>query len=347
MPVMKKLCGLLACLLLALGSAHAAEQFDGTVIAGSAVSIKAPFGGTIKSLGLRTGAQLTLGEVIAHMETTRVLATEDGTIRGVFASVGDEASSTVMYLQPVSKFTISASVSSAEETASTKYVTLGEEVFIRCTKDGSHKARGVVTAVRGSAYTVQTTAGELYMEEKVNLYRDPSYSSNSCIGSGSVSRTNALAVSGTGSIIAMHVHDGDEVERGQLLFETVEGTMGETPVLDSVVRADAEGVIAEIKVAAGQRVAQDDVLLTVYRPQDYQIAISVAEDMLSSVSVGDEASIYFNWNMDNRSPFAGRVEEVSFMSESSDGSDPVYTAYLSFQADETVRLGMNVTVVIE
>lgn len=337
----------LACLML-FGAAAAEERFDGQVIAGGAVSITAPFGGTVETMNLRTGAKITEGDVIAQVETTRVLATEDGTIRGVFAGVGDQATGTVLYLAPVSKFTVSASIAKAEDTALTKYVSIGEEVFLRCTKDGTHKARGVITAVRGSAYTVQTTAGELYMEEKVNIYRAADYAAASCIGSGTVSRTDAVAISGTGSIIRMNVQDGDEVERGQLLFETVDGAMGQNPATDSLIRATASGVIAAINVQAGQKIRQDDVLMTVYRPEDYQICMNVPEEMLSTVTVGEAVTIYFNWNEDNRVAFKGTVEEVSYMSTpASDGGETTYAAYVSFTADETVRLGMNVTVVME
>jgi len=345
---MKKVMSLALAAMLLWGGAAAEERFDGQVVAGGAVSITAPFGGTVETVDLRQGALVREGEVIAQVETTRVLATEDGTIRGVFAGVGDQAGKTVMYLAPVSKYVITASIAKAEDTARAKYVSIGEEVFIRCTKDGSHKARGVITAVRGSSYTVQTSAGELYMEEKVNIYRTEDYAADACIGSGSVSRTEAVAISGTGSIIRMYVQDGDEVERGQLLFETVDGAMGVEPATDSIIRATASGVVATVSVQAGQKIRQEDVLLTVYRPEDYQISMSIPEEMLSTVTVGDNVTIYFNWNEDKSISYPGRVEEVSYMSEPSpDGGEATYAAYVSFTADETVRLGMNVTVVIE
>lgn len=346
---MKKLLCLLAACMLILGCAAAEERFDGQVIAGNAVSMTAPFGGTVKTIGLREGAMVQAGSVIATVETNRVLATEDGTIRGVFASVGDLAQGTVMYLAPVSKYVISASIAKAYDTADAKYVTLGETVYIRCTKDGSHKAQGIITAVRGSSYTVQTTAGELYMEETVNIYRSEDYAASRCIGTGSVSRTEALAVSGTGSIIKMYVQDGDEVERGQLLFETVEGAMGETPATDNIIRATATGVIAQVKVQAGQKIAKNDVLLTVYQPEDYQISMSIPEDMLYTVTAGKDVTIFFNWNEDKSVSFPGKVEAVSYMSETGgeEGDETTYTAYVSFTADETVRLGMNVTVVMD
>lgn len=343
---MRKLMCLMLCLPLLLGAALAEEQFDGQVVAGEAVSVTAPFGGTVKSIGLKQGAQVAVNDALLTLSATRVLAPEDGTIRGVFAGEGDSAADTVMYLAPVSRYTVSASVSKAYDAEDTKFVILGETVYIRCSKDGSHQARGVITAVKGSSYTVQTTAGELYMEETVNIYRTADYAADQCIGTGTVTRTEALAISGQGSILSMYVQDGDTVERGQLLFETVEGTLSGQSWTDSTVRADVSGVVAEVLVKAGQQVSAGDVLMTVYQPEGFQIRMSVPEDMLSGVRAGDEALIYFNWNEDKTAPYAGVVREISYVSEETAGSEPAYSMYVDFRADETVRLGMNVTVVL-
>ena len=344
---MRKLMCLMLCLpLLLAGAALAEEQFDGQVVAGEAVSVTAPFGGTVKSIGLKQGAQVSVNDGILTLSTTRVLALEDGTIRGVFAGAGDSAPDTVMYLAPVSRYTVSASIAKAYDAEDTKFVILGETVYIRCSKDGSHQARGVITAVKGSSYTVQTTAGELYMEETVSLYRTADYAADQCIGTGTVTRTEALAIGGQGSILKMYVQDGDTVERGQLLFETVEGTLGGSIWPDSTVRAEVSGVVAEVMVKAGQQVGAGDVLMTVYQPEAFQIRMSVPEDMLSAVSIGDEALIYFNWNEDKSAPCAGTVREISYVREAAEGDEPAYSVYVDFQADETVRLGMNVTVVL-
>ncbi len=344
---MKKLLCLFIMLILLCTAACAEERYDGQVVPGEAVSVTAPFGGVVKSIGLRAGTRVDVNDVIATLSTTRVLATEDGTIRGVFATQGDSASGTVMYLAPVSKFTVSANIAKAYESAQTTFVTIGERVYLRCAKDGSHKAVGVVTAVKDSGYTVQTTAGELYMEETVNIYRTADYAARQCIGSGTVSRTDALAISGKGSILTLHVQDGDEVERGQLLFETVDGDTNGLIYADSNIRSTAAGVVAEVKVQAGQQVNQNDVLMTVYQPDDYQIQMNVPEDMLSTLRVGDSCSIYFNWNEGQGKAFPGEITEISYMSNASAaGGETTYSAYVAFQPDETVRLGMNVTVVL-
>jgi len=182
--------------------------------------------------------------------------------------------------------------------------------------------------------------------EKVYLYRTPEYKSAQRIGSGTVNRTGALAVKGTGSILKMHVKDGETVERGQLLFETVEGDIDALVMLDDTIRSTLNGVVAEMKVSAGQKVSKGDVLLTAYRTEDYQVRFSIPEEELSNVNVGDSASLYFSWNEDKSEPFAGTVTEVSYVSEETDG-EVAYSGYIAFAADDTVRLGMNVSVVVE
>lgn len=344
---MKKMLSIVTILLMLMGIAGAEERFDGQVVAGDAISVTAPFGGTIKACGLRVGTLVEENDVIATLSTTRVIATEDGTIRGIFASQGESAQNTVLYLMPVSKFTVSASISKAYESAETTFVTIGEKVHLRCSKDGSHRAVGVVTAVKGSNYTVQTTAGELYMEETVNIYRTADYAAKQCIGSGTVSRTDAIAISGKGSILKMHVQDGEEVERGQILFETVDGDIAGMIFADNHVRSNVAGVIAEVKVKAGQQINQGDVLMTVYQPSSYQISMNIPEDMLSTVKEGDACSIFFNWNEGEYEPFVGTITDISYMSnEAENGGETTYSAFVSFEADEKVRLGMNVTVVL-
>ena len=345
---MKKLLSILMVMAMLIpGMALAGESFDGVVIAGDAVPVTAPYGGTVELVSVKQGQLVAPNAEVAELKTSRVIATEDGTIRGVFAQVGDDAAGTVMYLAPVSKYTVKASISKANSTAETKYVTIGEKVHIRCSKDGTHKAHGVITAVNGSEYTVQTKAGELYMEETVYIYRAADYDDDTCIGSGTVSRTDAVAVKGSGSILRMHVKDGEEVERGQLLFETVDGVIDQAVIADPAVRTHKGGVVAEVKIKAGQKVSQGDVMLTLYQPGDYQIQFSIPEEMLNTVRAGATVNIYFNWNEDKTEPCQGTVTEVSYIGTSSGSGETTYNGYVSFTADETVRQGMNVTVVLE
>ena len=233
---------------------------------------------------------------------------------------------------------------------------------MKCVKDGSHRAVGTIVAVDGSGYTVETTGGELYMEETVYIYRDSDYSSSSRIGSGTVTRTQEVAVQGTGTLLKLYVEDGEEVERGQLLFETIEGSSeGQT---SSTVYAHTSGAVASIEAQAGDSVQQGSALVKLYPASGYQIKISVPEDMLSEISEGDQVEIRFNWDEDESKVYSGTVESISYVSESQTeeqsntgqngtasqtqtSSEASYSAYIQFEADESVRLGMSVLVTVE
>jgi multidrug resistance efflux pump len=356
----KKLIALIAAVLMMPPAlAGAEEELEGNVVAGDTIPVTAPYGGTISSISLREGALISVGDTVATMQTTKVLAPEDGTVRGVFSQEGDTLDkTTVLYIAPVSKYTIACTIEKAYNAIDTKYVKIGETVYINNKRDGTYKAEGIITAVSGSGYTVQTTAGELYMEDTVYIYRDEDYSAESRIGSGTVGRTAELAITGSGSLLKLYVEDGEEVERGQLLFETVEGTLDALGEYSDVVTSDVSGVIAKINVTAGQKVSKGDVLLTVYQQDSYQIEFSIDEDLLSVVHVGDTVNIVFNWNEETGNVIQGTVTGISYISESSastttgqSGSDTTsetsatkYTGYIAFQADDTVRLGMSVTV---
>ena len=270
MPSKKWIALLLTLILLLPAFAMAEEEFEGSVVEGETVTVSAPYGGTVSSISLRSGDLIQVGDAVATMQTTQVLAPEDGTVRGVFSEEGDTLSSTtVLNIAPVSKYTITCSISKAYPTVDMSYVHIGETVYIKCKPDGSHKAIGTITAVDGSSYTVQTTAGELYLEETVYIYRSDTYSYKTRIGSGTVGRTSELAVTGSGSLLKLHVQSGDEVERGQLLFETVDGTLVALGIYSNVIQSDADGVIADVKVSAGDKISKGDVLLTVYKQDSY------------------------------------------------------------------------------
>jgi biotin carboxyl carrier protein len=354
----KKLIALgIALMLLTPAFAMAQEEFDGNVIQGDTIPVVAPYGGTIQSISLREGAVISVGDAVATMQTTQVLAPEDGTVRGVYCQDGDALDkSTVLNIAPISKYTIACTIDKAYDEIDNKYVSIGETVYIRNKRDETYKAVGVITAVDGSSYTVQTTAGQLYMQDTVYIYRDEDYTSVSRIGSGTVGRTAELAITGSGSLLKLYVQDGDTVERGQLLFETVTGTLDGLGEYSDVVQSDASGIIAEVKVTAGQTVNKGDVLLTIYPQNSYQIAFSVDEDLLSDIKVGDTVNIVFNWQEDAGQSVQGTVTGISYVSEdssttstttaasSSTSSTPTYKGYISFTADDTVRLGMSVTI---
>ena len=357
---MKKLLSLLLALLCCLTpcAALADVSFDGSVVSGGATSVRAPFGGVVTSVSVQAGDRVEAGDAVAEVETTTVYAPEAGTVTGLFVQPGDNAETVAarygaaLYIAPTNKYSIAADIEKAYNDSANKYVNIGETVYIACTSDSDHTAVGVIVAAEGTTYTVETTSGELMMEETVNIYRSSERNSSSRIGRGTVSRTSEVAVSATGSVVALHVSDGDTVERGQLLFETVSGDLDGLYATGSTIVSTVSGVVASVNASAGATLNKGDTVLSVYPDDSLEIEIDVEEYDLGSIAVGDEVSIRFNWDENGAHDAQGSVRAISYLPESAEvgaeasATDAVYNAYVSFAPDDATRLGMTVVVTV-
>ena len=356
---MKKLLSLLLALLCCLTpcAALADVSFDGSVVSGGATSVRAPFGGVVTSVSVQAGDRVEAGDAVAEVETTKVYAPEAGTVTGLFVQPGDNAETVAarygaaLYIAPTNKYSIAADIEKAYNDSANKYVNIGETVYIACTSDSDHTAVGVIVAAEGTTYTVETTSGELMMEETVNIYRSSERNSSSRIGRGTVSRTAEMAVSATGSVVALHVSDGDTVERGQLLFETVSGDLDGLYATGSTIVSTVSGVVASVNASAGATLNKGDTVLSVYPDDSLEIEIDVEEYDLGSIDVGDEVNIRFNWDENGDHDAQGSVRAISFLPETAEAgaeasSDAIYNAYVTFTPDESTRLGMTVIVTV-
>ena len=190
------------------------------------------------------------------------------------------------------------------------------------------------------------------MGETVGIFRSRDYDSSSRIGRGTVSRTSEVAVSATGSVVALHVSDGDTVERGQLLFETVSGDLDGLYATGSTIVSTVSGVVASVNASAGATLNKGDTVLSVYPDDSLEIEIDVEEYDLGSIAVGDEVSIRFNWDENGAHDAHGSVRAISYLPESAEAgaeasaTDAVYNAYVSFAPDDATRLGMTVVVTV-
>lgn len=349
---------LCAALLGAIPAAASAEAaFSGEVTASRTQVITAPYGGAVSGVTVRAGDSVKLGDFIAEVQSTRVYSEIEGTVSGVFAGEGDSAEGVgerygaVLYVEPVNRFKIEASTTKAYNASENYYVHIGETVYISCTKDGSHKGRGTVTALGSddaAKFTVEVTAGELYMNETVNVYRSADYDNASRIGRGTVGRTSPVAVKGEGSVLRMHVRSGDTVERGELLFETVKGTLDGLYAPDTQIVSDVTGVIASVDAKNGATVEKGATLATVYPQDSLQVKMEITEADLADVQVGDAAEIEFNWNVESGKRYPGTVSAISYVSEEDKESTGTarYIAYVDFTPDEDVRIGMTVVVYV-
>lgn len=325
--------------------------FEGYVTSGEPAYAAAPYGGMVAEMNVQAGDRVEKGDVIATMATDRVYAACEGTISGVFGMEGDSVESVssrygaVLYIEPMCKYTITATTEKAYNVSENKFIHIGESVYLRCTADGSHVGTGIVTGISedGVSYTVEANAGEFSMEEAVNVFRSADYSASSRIGKGKVSATKPVAITGSGSIIRMLVANGDYVERGELLFETVEGPLDGLYSPGSEVIAGASGIVASVDAGYGAGVQKGEKIITIHADESMQVEIPVSESELSLIAVGQEVTVEFAWDPEQATLFDGVVTRISYLNSAESG-EPVYTACVAFTPDDTVRMGMTVLV---
>lgn len=343
---------LVAMLLMAMMPAALADStsFSGTVVAQTATYVSAPIGGKVQSVSVSEGQRVNVGDTLASLETTKVYAEQAGTVTGVFGVEGDSVSALdsqyggVLYMEPAVTFTVSASTAKAYNDDANKMIHVGEKVYMTSYSDTKRTGEGIVTSVSGFSYTVEVTSGELELSESVVIYRKPSYESASRLGRGTTARTDPFAVTGTGSIVNVHVKAGQTVQKGDLLFETLDGTFDGMVMSGSNVASTVSGIVKSVNVASGDTIAKGATIVTVYQDSDMRIEAQVPEGDLDVVQEGDTVDIEFNWNDTIR--IRGTVERISAIGvESTTESGTVYyNATVSFVGDAQTRYGMNVTV---
>ncbi len=343
-----------ACLLFLCVPALADYElaYEGTIVVQDSVPVAAPYGGRVSEVLVRKGDLVQEDDTVARIATTPVYAPLEGTVSGIYAEEGDSAASiterygAVLYIEPLHKYKITATTEKAYNSSETKYIHLGEEIYLSCTTDGSHYGTGIVTTLTDTGYTVEVTGGEFYMGEKVGIYRKSDYDKESCIGRGTVGRTSPVAVKEAGSILKIHVKNGDFVERGQLLYETVSGDLDGLYAPQGSITAPFTGIVASVDTTAGANVNKNDTLLKLYPASAMQASFNLPESDLTSLAVGDPVTVEFDWTNEDITVTTGKIASISHMGEADgEGSSKIiYKTYVDFVPIGDIRLGMNVTV---
>jgi multidrug efflux pump subunit AcrA (membrane-fusion protein) len=184
------------------------------------------------------------------------------------------------------------------------------------------------------------------MGETVGIYRQQNYAAESRIGRGTVGRTAPVAVKGAGSVLKLHVENGDFVERGELLFETVDGLLDGLYAPDGRVLAPVSGVVASVETEQGASVTKGASIVKIYPTESMQIELKVPEADLFELTEGMPVDIEFTWDNDETMNYKGTLATISHLSEEAgaDSTRTTYKAYVTFEPDERVRLGMSVIV---
>ena len=322
-------------------------SFEGTVTASYTHEVYAESSAIVECVPVAVGDSISGSDMVASLRTTKVYAEEDGTVCAVFGQEGVSADSVTenygaaIYMEGNVVYTVSASTANAYDAVENKLVHAGETVYLRSRSEESRAGTGVITTIDGTDYQINVTEGDFLIGENVNVYRSADYADEQRIGKGAVARTAPIAVTGTGRIVSIAVAAGDEVKRGDLLMETLDGS-GSTAVMN----AGVGGVVAKLNVEQGSSVAENDVAAVIWPDDAMQVEALVHEADLAYIAPGDTVSLTFDWNADSGEMIAGTVQSISAMADA-DSEDTVFTAYIAFERNAAVRYGMNVTISVQ
>lgn len=301
-----------------------AESYTGTIIADTTAALTAGCEGTVTGLNAAVGQMLSAGDTVCTLNGTRVFAPCDGTVSLISCGEGETASGTVMELTPTGRYDIRCTVSKAYAEPETERIRCGETLYVSCTKDGSHLAFGTVVKVSGSEYTVYTFGGELQVGETVYLYRDPELTKASRTGIGTVLERETIRLEGDGILTRKDVSEGEQVQRGELLYVLDGGT----------ITSDAYGILTELNVKEGDRVTDGQTIGTV--AETVCVSFSVSAEAAAAIREGDLYRI-----LPANDPQEHLIDAyVSELILSEDGGD--VTVHLS--ANGEYPIGLTVTV---
>ncbi len=324
---------------------------DGTVTNDATVQVYAPIGGTIEKIYVTPGDIVNEDTVIASLRTNKVYASESGIVTGIFGQPGDNAETisarygAVMYIEGESVFTVSASTSNAYNSTDTKFVHVGETVYLQGRASAARTGEGVITAVDGINYTIEVSSGSFIVGDSVDIFRDNAFSTKQRIGRGTVNRRNPIAVTGSGSIVSYAVANGEAIKRGDLLFETLDGSFDGFYMSGEKIYAGHNGTLAELNMSAGSTVQKDSVCAVIYPSSSMRVTAEVSEEDLDSLKVDDPVTIELTADEDAGTQYKGTVTMISQIATSSANSTGVtFTVYVDFEGDSHVRYGMSALV---
>ncbi len=343
---------LIAVLIIAcMAPALAETAFDGVVVASDSVPVEAPFGAMLEKLYVREGDMIYAGDPIVDLRATGVFAPCDGTVSAVFAQEGDTLDSVksiyggVIYIEPVHRYLVSASTAKAYSASETKMVHIGETVYLSCAQDGSHTGPAIISAIGeadesgNTEYTLEVTGGDFYIGETVDVYRSADLTSSSRLGRGTVKQQKPVAVDGSGSLLKSYVKPGDQVRRGQKLFETVEGVLDGLYPSSLKIVSPMDGIVSKVGVEPGSAVSQEAAIVTLYPISALEAEVTVPVTEISSFKKGQKTIVELDIGADDVLRYDGEVKSVSYL-VTGEGRSMSVKAYVAFEADENVRVGM-------
>lgn len=306
--MMKKTIIFCLILLFIAGTSALGEVYEGKTVGQSAVAIRADSDGILERFTILEGDMVELNQLLGNTSVTRVFSDMDGTVSIKESKTGSLYSGVVVSVTPQCKYTVMATSDKGYKNADVRFVHMGEPLYIRCTTDGSHLARGIITSINGAEFDVEVTGGDLFVGETVYLYRQKDYSIPSRVGMGTAVEALPVEYSMTnGYIQELSVTDGQKIERGQLLFSWINGQTRD-------ITCPASGIIQSVLVSTGDQVAKDQILAWIVPEDQIYIQVYVPEKDLPLLMDSTRISVTFASDPESV-PYPGSITDISHADE--------------------------------
>ena len=297
---MKKLLAILLVVLMLPASVLAEETVTANAVAKSdtVYQIIAPYSGVLKPFDWETGDVIGADELFLEMETLKLCAPADGTVRALFAQPGDQAADVLSQygmlaaIEKAQPMIVNATSSGAYSKAENKLVHVGEYVYLEEVSDRDNEGTGRIISVRPDGYTVEVTGGDFDDNDSVEIYRNSDCSSKSCIGSGRTDITVEMPVSGAGYVLSAEVQEGDIVKKGDVLYELASQD-AENTLRSAELKAPKAGAV-ELAVISGMQVYKGQLLAKVHDLSAMSVVASVDEMDLDRAEIGDTVAVVFD-----------------------------------------------------
>lgn len=316
--------------LLLVPAVGLADAWEGVTVSDRTTVIEAQASGTLEQLELHVGQTVAQGETLGSVKLNRVFATQDGVVARVQGKAGEKVTGTVLEIDPISPYLVYCSTDKASSKVKDPLIHAGEKLYLRCTKNGTHRGAGIVHSLDGNEFLLEMIAGEMYVGETVYIYRGSKCESNDRVGVGTVVPSDTEVFSTNGVIAQVRVKAGDMVERGQLLYTWIDGD-------SQMVTSPADGIITAVTTPQGGAVKKDAAVAEMTAFGDVCLEIRVTDQ--ERVNLRHGQTVYYTRGVDmSETPCTGRVTYVSAMSE-----EELYTVRITPDVPETI-LGMSVEV---
>jgi multidrug efflux pump subunit AcrA (membrane-fusion protein) len=314
------LCGLSAKAEPVQGTEADSEErwAKGTAQAVDTVDVFAPVGGQLQAFDVKAGDVAEAGTTLFTVRPVQVLAPQSGVVRLLKAQAGDQASGVILQYGALCSidredvYWVQATVAAAYNKPKNRAITLGETLRVYNGDSGDPvDTLGTVIAADGKGYVVEIPADVFELEDKVFLYRGEGddYNAKDKVGEGHAERAKTVPVMAEGVIAKVHVSEGQQVSRGDVLFTVDDASAAYTEPAECTASSEQGGLVSALYVQDGQQVRKDQLLATIKPLEALEFVVDVDELDIPSVSVGQAMQVKVDALGDNRINAA--VKEIS------------------------------------